>query len=96
MNKASDTSVEHNSVVIKKLSTQAFLTLLLIGFMMGANHVSARFAFNDGLDVMTAVFARSFITCLVVLGLIIIQRVPRIIPNEHKKYLLVVLSLIHI
>jgi len=70
-----------------KLSTQAFLTLLLIGFMMGANHVSARFAFNDGLDVNTAVMTRSFVTCFVVMILIAIQRIPRSISALHTKYL---------
>jgi len=90
MNKKNWSSVKHDFVPIKKISTQAFLTLLLIGFMMGANHVSARFAFNDGLDVMTAVFARSFITCLVVIVLIFIQGVPRTIPLDHRKYLLAV------
>ena len=90
MNTTSGTPVTPNTIVIKKISTKAFLTLLLIGFMMGANHVSARFAFNDGLDVMTAVFARSFITCLVLVFLILIQRVPSLIPIKHRKYLLTV------
>jgi len=73
-----------------KLSTQAFLTLLLIGFMMGANHVSARFAFNDGLDITTAVLARSSITSLIVMLMIIYQGVPRVISKDHKKYLFIV------
>jgi drug/metabolite transporter (DMT)-like permease len=50
----------------KALSTTAFLTLLLIALMMGANHVAARFAFNDGVDVATAVAVRSSITAVVV------------------------------
>ena len=79
-----------SAVVKSKLSKQAFLTLLLIGFMMGANHVSARFAFNDGLDVTTAVLARSFMTCLTVMLLIVFQGVPRVIPQAHKKYLFAV------
>ena len=37
----------------------AFLTLMLIALMMGANHVAARLAFNDGLDVATGVAVRS-------------------------------------
>ncbi|MDI9334369.1 MAG: DMT family transporter [Cytophagales bacterium] len=50
----------------KSLSLTAFFTLLLIAFMMGSNHVAARLAFNDGLDVATAVTVRSFATALVV------------------------------
>lgn len=41
------------------LSRAAFFTLLLVACMMGANHVAARFAFNNGLDVATAVAVRS-------------------------------------
>ena len=48
------------------LSGAAFGTLLLIAFMMGANHVAARTAFNHGLDVVTAVSVRSLITASVV------------------------------
>jgi drug/metabolite transporter (DMT)-like permease len=75
---------------MSKLSTQAFMTLLLIGFMMGANHVSARFAFNDGLDITTAVLARSSITCLIVMSLLVFQRIPRTLTSLQKKYLLIV------
>ena len=48
------------------LTGAAFGTLLLIAFMMGANHVAARTAFNHGLDVVTAVTVRSVITASVV------------------------------
>ena len=41
----------------KSLSSTAFVTLLLIAFMMGANHVAARFAFNDGVDGGLLVFS---------------------------------------
>ena len=44
------------------LSRAAFATLLLIAFMMGANHVAARIAFDAGLDVATAVLFRSGVT----------------------------------
>ena len=57
--------------------------------MMGANHVSARFAFNDGLDITTAVLARSSITSFIVMLMIIYQGVPRVISKDHKNtYLL--------
>jgi hypothetical protein len=45
----------------RALSGTAFATLLLIALMMGANHVAARLAFNDGVDVATAVAVRSAI-----------------------------------
>ncbi len=76
-----------NPIKKNKLSPKAFATLLLIGLIMGANHVCARFAFNDGLDVTTAVLARSSITCIIVALLIIIQGVPRNIGKKHIKYL---------
>lgn len=55
----------------KSLNLTAFLTLLLIAFMMGSNHVAARLAFNDGLDVATAVAVRSFVTAMVVVVIVI-------------------------
>jgi drug/metabolite transporter (DMT)-like permease len=71
----------------KALSTTAFATLLLIAFMMGANHVSARFAFNHGVDVVTAVSFRSVVTAVVV-GLILWQqKVSLRISAQHKKFL---------
>jgi len=54
------------NTLTRSLSLTAFLTLLLIAFMMGSNHVAARLAFNDGLDVATAVAVRSFLTAIVV------------------------------
>jgi len=59
----------------RALSLTAFATLLLIAFMMGANHVAARVAFSSGLDVATAVACRSLVTALVVGLLVIFQRV---------------------
>ena len=43
----------------RAISGAAFATLLLIALMMGANHVAARIAFNNGVDVATAVVFRS-------------------------------------
>lgn len=48
----------------KSLSVPVFLLLLLIAAFMGGNHVAARIAFDDGLDVATAVVFRSAITAL--------------------------------
>ena len=69
------------------LSTAAFLTLLLIALLMGANHVAARIAFNHGTDVATAVVFRSAVTALVVSALIAIQRVPLGLRARHRRTL---------
>jgi drug/metabolite transporter (DMT)-like permease len=63
----------------------AFATLLLIALMMGANHVAARLAFNHGVDVATAVTARSLVTALVV-GLLVWQQgvAPRFNARQRK------------
>jgi drug/metabolite transporter (DMT)-like permease len=74
----------------KALSSTAFLTLLLIAFMMGANHVSARFAFNNGVDVVTAVSFRSAVTALVVAIILWQQNVSLQVNARHKKYLLII------
>jgi drug/metabolite transporter (DMT)-like permease len=67
------------------LSATAFATLLLIAFMMGANHVAARMAFDHGLDVTTAVAVRSGVTALVVGLLVLAQGVPlRVTPRQRR------------
>ena len=60
----------------RALSGAAFATLLLIALMMGGNHVAARLAFNNGVDVATAVAFRSTVTAAVLALLILVQRVP--------------------
>ena len=50
----------------RPLTGAAFATLMLIALMMGGNHVAARVAFNNGVDVSTAVAFRSLVTALVV------------------------------
>jgi len=78
----------------KSLTTTAFATLLLIAFMMGANHVASRLAFNNGVDVVTAVSFRSVLTAVVV-GLILWQQKVQIqIESNHKKYMLIIGGLI--
>jgi drug/metabolite transporter (DMT)-like permease len=69
------------------LSRAAFATLLLIALMMGANHVAARFAFDNGVDVATAVTIRSAVTALVVTLLIAVQGVPVRLTPRHKRAL---------
>jgi drug/metabolite transporter (DMT)-like permease len=69
------------------LSRAAFATLLLIAFVMGANHVAARVAFNDGVDVATAVSVRSAVTALVVALLLMLQRVRVRLTARHRRAL---------
>ena len=73
-----------------RLTGAAFVTLLLTAFMMGANHVAARTAFNHGLDVLTAVTVRSVVTAGVV-GLILWQQKVafQVLPKQ-RKYLVAV------
>jgi drug/metabolite transporter (DMT)-like permease len=71
----------------RALSTTAFATLLLIALMMGANHVAARIAFNNGVDVATAVVFRSVITALVIVLIVALQRVPVRFSPRHKRML---------
>ena len=69
------------------LTRAAFATLLLIALLMGANHVAARVAFDNGVDVATAVSFRSTITALVVGLLLVIQQVPLRLTARHKRAL---------
>ncbi len=71
----------------RALSGTAFATLLLIALMMGANHVAARVAFNNGVDVATAVAVRSVVTAIVVSLLVIMQGVSLAINARHKRFL---------
>jgi drug/metabolite transporter (DMT)-like permease len=68
----------------KALSGTAFATLLLIALMMGANHVAARIAFNNGVDVATAVVFRSTVTACVVFALLAVQGVPIRFSARHR------------
>ena len=71
----------------RALSGTAFATLLLIALMMGANHVGARLAFNNGVDVATAVAFRSVVTAMAVAALLAIQRVPLRLTARNKRML---------
>ena len=71
----------------RALSGVAFATLLLIALMMGANHVAARLAFNNGVDVATAVVFRSCVTVLVLVIILWVQRVPQHFTPRHKRML---------
>ena len=69
------------------LSGAAFATLLLIALMMGANHVAARVAFDNGVNVVTAVALRSGVTAVVVGALVIFYRVPLKFSPRHRRAL---------
>jgi drug/metabolite transporter (DMT)-like permease len=66
------------------LTGTAFAALLLVAFMMGANHVAARMAFDDGVDVATAVAFRSGVTALVVGALWAWQGPPAALQPRHR------------
>ncbi len=74
----------------RALSGTAFATLLLIALMMGANHVAARFAFNNGVDVATAVTVRSFATAAVVSVLFMLHGIKVQLTGRHKTFLLAI------
>lgn len=54
--------------------------MLVIGVVMGANHISARIAFDHGVNVTTAVTIRSALTALAVLALLLAYRVRLAMP----------------
>lgn len=71
----------------RALSATAFATLLLIALVMGANHVAARLAFNNGVDVATAVSFRSGCTALVIALILALQGVRPRFTARHKRML---------
>lgn len=74
----------------RSLTGVAFATLLLIALMMGANHVAARFAFDSGVSVATAVLFRSGVTALVVLLLLRLAGTALLVqPGQRRPLLLV-------
>lgn len=78
------------------ISRTAFITLLLVACMFGANHVAARMAFNHGLDVATAVTVRSLVTAAVVILLVMAQGVSRSLSWVQWRMMLVISVLIAI
>jgi drug/metabolite transporter (DMT)-like permease len=75
------------SPATKAISGAAFATLLLIALMMGANHVAARIAFNNGTDVATAVVFRSLVTAVVIVLILAAQRVQVRFSPRHRRML---------
>ena len=74
----------------RAISGAAFATLLLIALVMGANHVAARIAFNNGVDVATAVVFRSGVTALVLVLLLRLQRARVRLTPRHRRMLPVI------
>jgi drug/metabolite transporter (DMT)-like permease len=54
----------------------AVLAIMCLAAVFASNHIAARVAFDHGLNVITAVAVRSGVTALIVLGLLLVQRVP--------------------
>jgi drug/metabolite transporter (DMT)-like permease len=67
---------------------------LIIALMMGTNHVAARFAFENGVDVATAVTMRSGGTALVLALLLWQQKVQITLTRQNKRGLLAIGALI--
>jgi drug/metabolite transporter (DMT)-like permease len=63
---------------------------------MGANHVAARFAFNDSVNVVTAVFFRSVVTTAIIFLLLLRRGVSMKISKGHHSIFLVIGALIAI
>jgi drug/metabolite transporter (DMT)-like permease len=74
----------------RALSLQGFASLLLVALLMAGNHVSARLAFNSGLDVSTAVAVRSAVTAMVVGLLVLRMQTPWQLHRQHRRGLLLV------
>jgi drug/metabolite transporter (DMT)-like permease len=77
----------------KAISAGAFATLLLIALMMGANHVAARIAFNNGANVATAVVFRSGVTALVIVAMLAAQGV-RVQFSQRQRRMLPLIGLL--
>jgi drug/metabolite transporter (DMT)-like permease len=78
----------------RALTGAASATLILIALMMGGNHVAARLAFNHGLDVSTAVVARSLVTALVLFAIIRWQAVSMTLDARQRRFVPIVGGLI--
>ncbi|MEZ5665146.1 MAG: DMT family transporter [Burkholderiaceae bacterium] len=74
----------------RSLPGLAFVTLLTIALMMGANHVAARLAFDNGVSVSTAVLFRSGMTALVVLAILRFSGASLAVPSHQRRPLLMV------
>ena len=55
---------------------QAIAILMVIATTLGSNHIAARVAFDHGVNITTAVAARSIGAALFVWALLLVGRVP--------------------
>ncbi len=81
----------------RRLSPQAFATLLLLATLFGGNHVAARVALDHGVDVTTAVAVRSLATAAVVAAIVWRQRVafaPGALPRRQQAVLALISVLV--
>lgn len=76
------------------LPTRAFLTLLLLAWVFGANHVAARVAFDHGVDVATGVAVRSLGTALVVALIVRALALPLRLSPRQWRWMLGIAALI--
>ncbi len=72
------------------LTPKAFVTLLFLACLFGANHVAARVALDHGVDVTTAVAARSLATALVVGMLVLWARIPIALNPRQRRMMLAI------
>ena len=73
------------SAAARALSPRAFVTLLLLACMFGANHVAARVALDHGVDVATAVAVRSLATAAVVALIVRLFGLPWTMTPRHRR-----------
>jgi len=71
-------------------SPRAFALLLLVACLFAANHVAARFAMDNGVDVVTAVAARSLGTAAVVALIVLAYRVPWTMNARQARVMLLI------
>ena len=71
-------------------SPRAFALLLLVACLFAANHVAARFAMDHGVDVVTAVAARSLGTAAVVALIVLAYRVPWTMTARQARVMLLI------
>jgi drug/metabolite transporter (DMT)-like permease len=72
------------------LTPKAFVTLLLLACLFAANHVAARIALDHGVDVTTAVAARSLATAAAVALLVLWARIPWVLNPRQRRIMLAI------
>ena len=78
----------------QRLTPQAFVTLLLTACLFAGNHVAARAALDDGVDVVTAVAVRSLVTAFVVAAIVALHRLPIVLTRRQARAMLAISLLV--